>query len=59
MGDIFLWFYVVIQWPCMERSIPIDDLTFGQIAFVTDSLVIEYCDSKSDQKGERTSPKNC
>jgi hypothetical protein len=23
------------------------------------SLVVEYCDSKSDQKGERTSPKNC
>ena len=41
----------------MERSISIDDLTFGQIELGTDSLVIKYYDSKSDQKGERTSSK--
>ena len=43
----------------MARSASIDDLTFGQIAIGKDSLTIEYCDSKADQKGEKTSPKNC
>ena len=30
-----------------------------QVTLGTDSLVVEYAESKSDQKGERTSPKNC
>ena len=42
----------------MVRSISIDDLNFSQIALGTDSLVVEYVDSKADQKGERTSPEN-
>ncbi len=42
----------------MARSISINDLTFAQVSLGTDSLVVEYCDSKSDQKGERASPKN-
>jgi hypothetical protein len=44
---------------CMARSISIDDLTFAQVSLGSDSLVVEYCDSKSDQKGERMLPKNC
>ena len=48
-----------MQWSCMARSISIDDLTFAQVALGTDSLVVEYIDLKADQKGERTSPKNC
>ena len=48
-----------MQWSCMARSISIDDLTFAQIALGTDSLVVEYIDSKADQKGEKTSPENC
>ena len=53
MGDNF------VQWPCVVKSISIDDLTFGQVGLGTDSLVIEYCDSKADEKVEHTSPKNC
>ena len=34
----------------MAQSISIDDLTFGQVALGTDSLVIEYCNSKSEKK---------
>ena len=48
-----------MQWSCMARSINIDDLTFAMASLGTDSLIIEYADSKADQKGERTSPKNC
>ena len=55
---IFVWAYTVVQWSCMTRSISIDDLAFGQIVLGKDSLVIEYYDSKSDKKGEHTSPKN-
>jgi hypothetical protein len=58
-GDMFVWAFTVVQWSCMARSVSIDDLTFGQISLGTDSVVIQYCDSKADQKGERTSPKNC
>ena len=29
------------------------------MALCTGSLMVDYTDSKSDQKGERTSPKNC
>jgi hypothetical protein len=56
-GNIFVWAFTVMQWSCMARSMPIDDLTFASLR--TDSLEVEYCDSKSDQKGERTSSKNC
>ena len=58
-GDIFLWAFTVFQWNCMARSINIDDITFSQCSLGNDSLVIKYFDSKSDQTGERTSPKNC
>ena len=58
-GNIFVWAFTVVQWSCMARSISIDDLTFAQVSLGTDSMVIEYCDSKADQKGEKTSPKNC
>ena len=59
MSNMFVRAFAVTQWACMARSISIDDMTFGQISIGSDSLVIEYCDSKADQKGERTSPKNC
>ena len=43
----------------MARSISIDDPTFAHVELVTYSLVLEYAESKSDQKGKRTSSKNC
>ena len=58
-GDLFTWAFSVFQWSCMARSINIDDLTFKQLSLAKDSLVVKYCDSKADQKGEKTSPKNC
>ena len=58
-GNIFVWAFTVMQWSCMARSINIDDLTFAMASLGTDSLIVEYADSKADQKGERTSPKNC
>ena len=36
-----------------------DNLSFGQFAIGMDSLIIEYFDSKADQTGEKTVPKNC
>ena len=35
----------------MERSISIDDLTFGIFSLGADALVVEYVDSKADKKG--------
>lgn len=43
----------------MARSASIDDLTFLQLKLATDSIVVGYDDSKADQKGEITTPKNC
>ena len=51
-NNMFLWAFTVMQWNCMARSVNIDDMTFAQISLGTDSLVVEYCDSKADQKGE-------
>lgn len=48
-----------MQWHCMAHSASIDDLIFLQLKLGTDSIVVEYDDSKADQKGERTMPKNC
>ena len=59
VGNTFVWAFTVLQWSCMARSVSIDDLTFGQLSLGSDSLIVEYCDSKADQSGERTSPKNC
>lgn len=59
VGDLYLWAYTVCQWNCLARSINIDNLSFGQLSLGMDSLIIEYFDSKSDQSGEKTVPKNC
>ena len=58
-GDIFAWACAITQWPCMASPACIDDLTFGQMSVGSDSIVIEFCNSKADQKGECTSPKSC
>ena len=43
----------------MARSVNIDNVTFSQMSLGKDSIVIKYDDSKADQTGEKTSPKNC
>ena len=58
-GDIYLWAYTVCQWNCMARSINIDGLSFGQFSLGMDSAIIEFFDSRTDQTGEKTVPKNC
>lgn len=58
-GDLFSWAFGTCQWHCMARSVSIDDLSFGMISMATDSMVVNYSDSKSDQKGEKVTPKNC
>lgn len=58
-GDLFSWAFGTCQWHCMARSVNIDDLSFGMISMGTDSMVVNYSDSKSDQKGEKVTPKNC
>ena len=59
IGDMYLWAYTVCQWNCIARSINIDGLSFGQFSLGMDSVVIEFYDTKSDQTGEKTVPKNC
>ena len=54
-GDVFVWSFTFLQWSWLYRFVLIVDLTFGQFLLGTGSFIIEYCDSKSDQKGERTS----
>ena len=58
-GNIFVWAFTVCQWNCMARSINIDGMSYSQISLGIDSIIIEYFDSKSDQTGEKTVPKNC
>ena len=58
-GDTFTWAFTVFQWNCMTRSIDIDELTFSQLSLGKDSLIVKYCNTKMDQAGEKTSPKNC
>ena len=55
----FVWVFTVLQWNCMARSVNIDNLRFNCFSLGTDSIVIEYWDTKKDQKGKNTSPKHC
>ena len=43
----------------MARSINIDNLRFNCFSLGSDSIIIEYWDTKADKTGEKTSPKNC
>ena len=43
----------------MARSINIDGLTFGEFSIGMDSIISDFFDSKCDQTGEKTVPKNC
>ena len=43
----------------MARSINIDNLSFNCFTLGKDSIIIKFWDTKKDQKGEKTSPKNC
>ena len=43
----------------MARSVNIDGFSFPQMSLGGDSIIIEYHDSKADQTGEKTVPKNC
>ena len=42
----------------MARSVNIDGFSFQQMSLGGDSIIIEYHDSKADQIGEKTVPKN-
>ena len=59
IGDPFCWAFSCMQWNCMARSVNIDNMTFSQMSLGKDSMIIKYDDSKTDQTGEKTSPKNC
>ena len=43
----------------MPHTINIDNLQFNCFSLGTDSIIIEYWDTKKDKAGENTSPKNC
>jgi hypothetical protein len=57
-NNIFLWVFGLLQWNCMARSVSIDPLGFHNFKIGTDSLKCTYDNSKSDQSGEKVSPKN-
>jgi len=57
-NNVFLWVFTMLQWNCMGRSISIDPLGFHNFRTATDSVKCTYDNSKSDQSGEKVSPKN-
>ena len=56
--NMFLWAFTLLQWNCMGRSISIDPLGLHNFKSATDSIKCLYDNSKSDQAGEKVSPKN-
>ncbi len=59
-SGIMIWACSVTQWNCMGRPISIDDLGFHNMKKgIHDSVVLFHDKSKTDQTGQRVSPKNC
>jgi hypothetical protein len=58
-GNTFLWVMVLLQWNCIARCQNIDELTFKMFSMGTDSIRVQYFQTKKDQTGEKTTPKNC
>ena len=56
--NIFAWVFTVFQWNLMARSINVDTLTIQNFSMGTDSMIVQYDDTKTDKKGEKTTPKN-
>jgi hypothetical protein len=54
----FAWVYQVLLWNCMGRSSSVDRLGLHNLKLGTDSLIVTYDDSKTDNTGERVHPKN-
>ena len=52
-GDVYTWYYTVLQWNCMDKSVRIDELTFKIITIWKDSIIVQYMDRKCDQKGKK------
>lgn len=59
IGWIQVWTWTVLQWHCMARSNNIGKLNFGSFKAGTDSILIIFDCTKSDQTGDKISPKNC
>jgi hypothetical protein len=57
-SDIFAWVYQILLWNCMGRSSSVDRLGLHNLKLGTDSLIVTYDDSKTDNTGERVHPKN-
>ncbi len=58
-GWITIWCWTVLQWHCMARSYNIAVLNFNSFKVGVDSIIIKFCKTKKDPKGENLSPKNC
>ena len=57
-GNIFCWFFLLMQWNCMARSINIDCIGFSNFKRRTDSIIVKYDDTKADKTGENCNNKN-
>lgn len=57
-SNMLLYVWTTAQWNCMARGANIAPLKLENIQLGPDSLIIKYDDSKADQAGERTYPKN-
>jgi hypothetical protein len=59
-GNLFVWVFSVMQWwNYLGRSVSIDPLGFHNFCPGVDSIIIKYDSSKSDQEGQKVTPKNC
>lgn len=59
LGWITLWTWTVLQWHCMSRSVNIGKLTFSSFKVGIDSIIVTFNSTKTDQTGDKVSPKNC
>jgi hypothetical protein len=57
-GAIFTWVFMILAWNCLGRSSSVDTLGLHNLCIGTDSIVLEYNDSKMDGTGQKMSPKN-
>ena len=57
-GNIFCWFFLLTHWKCMERSINIECIKFSNFKRGTDSIIVNYDDTKAEKTGENCNNKN-
>eukprot|EP01031_Cornospumella_fuschlensis_P037496 gene37496-45536_t len=54
----FVHLFTVLAWNLFARACSVSDLRFNHLSMESDSIVVDFSKTKSDQVGEKTTPKH-